>query len=790
MNWTMNQTVDLSRGYTPVVWPDALMVSGDVGAHTWEVILLKNGVAADLLNTSVTGYFQRADGNTVAVVGSVSGNKVSVTLTQECYAVDGKLTGVMQISTNNDLVTVSAIIFAVKSLTSDAIIDPGEVIPSVESLLALIAGIGIDHAKSDAAIATANSAISASSTAIAVAAAAALKADATASGSPKGQYATLAALKAAFPTGTTGAYLVQADSHLYFWDTVTSAWVDGGEYNVAHASKVAVTDALGRYAGTTVEAILAEIAKKSMPRMFYVDDYGAVADYDPVSNTGTDNSAAFTSAMNAAVASGGGVVVMGVGNYRVHTRIAWKTEISLVGVSQILTKVYTTGGAELLYQPGLVWANNPDLYTQDNPMRNMVFKNFTLDCSNATGGKGILLFFLKNVLFEDITIIGSCGTGLGCDFLDNVTIRRVTTDNCGRLYDAGDPAHNIGHSGIGIGTGAWPIEQVLVTECRTINSGNYGIFFEKQGYGSSGPVVTPYRSKGIIVENCVVEGSGNAGIGDNGVDGMVVRDCEIKGNYKGFEVTDLGKNGKILNCEIYKNTRQGILFADGCGSGYYIGGGTRIFNNALDGIYVEADTASAVMDNLTIDGVRIFGNGDNGFQTMRAQTGMRITDCDIYNNGSRGMGIVYQGGVQLRGNCTKPIIMQNRIYDNQGTKTQLVGIRTTSIALTDAQIILNDLDGNSTTAISFTDATRTDCLIAGNIGYNPAGIAVLTPSVNFSYTTRESDETLFLIGTNITFKIGTTTMLTGVSTVSVRLGPHTAVSATMDSAVSAKVYKH
>lgn len=54
------------------------------------------------------------------------------------------------------------------------------------------------------------------------------KADAMASGSPKGVYATLAALQASYPTGTTGAYLVTADGNWYYWSG--SAWAVGGLY--------------------------------------------------------------------------------------------------------------------------------------------------------------------------------------------------------------------------------------------------------------------------------------------------------------------------------------------------------------------------------------------------------------------------------------------------------------------------------------------------------------------------------------------------------------------------------
>ena len=54
---------------------------------------------------------------------------------------------------------------------------------------------------------------------------------AVADGSPKDVYATLAALQAAFPTGTTGIYVTSDNGHWYFW--IGSAWTDGGVYQTA-----------------------------------------------------------------------------------------------------------------------------------------------------------------------------------------------------------------------------------------------------------------------------------------------------------------------------------------------------------------------------------------------------------------------------------------------------------------------------------------------------------------------------------------------------------------------------
>ena len=186
MNWTINQTVDLSRGYTPVVWPDALMVSGDVGAHTWRLTVLDNGVPADLSGATITGSFLRADGNTVLVSGTVSGNIASVTLTDVCYAVEGKMKGTIKMTKSGAVITLAAVIFTVSLFTSGSVIDPG----------VAYADFQIDA-------------------------------------SPKGVYANLAALNAGTPTApdVTKIYVTDDDKKWCYHNG--AAWVAGGVYQAA-----------------------------------------------------------------------------------------------------------------------------------------------------------------------------------------------------------------------------------------------------------------------------------------------------------------------------------------------------------------------------------------------------------------------------------------------------------------------------------------------------------------------------------------------------------------------------
>lgn len=138
-NWMIEQDVDLRCGaQTPQIWPNALMLTGDNLAHTWRVRVFDGGRAVALTGATVTGYFVRTDGNTVAVQGSVEGSTAIVTLAQACYAFEGDLKGVMRLTLGGKTVTLSVLTLMVRKVLTDAIIDPGNVIPSLEDLLAQI----------------------------------------------------------------------------------------------------------------------------------------------------------------------------------------------------------------------------------------------------------------------------------------------------------------------------------------------------------------------------------------------------------------------------------------------------------------------------------------------------------------------------------------------------------------------------------------------------------------------------------------------------------------------------
>ena len=138
-NWLIRQTVDLNEGLK--VFPESsaapLMYPGDHEGHTWEVRCKRGENVCDMSDGTVAGHFLRADGETVTVVGTVDGNICRVKLTQECYAVEGLLqAGMRWTGTGGDKVTLAAGTFVVReTYNSGEIIDPGDVIPTIDDLL-------------------------------------------------------------------------------------------------------------------------------------------------------------------------------------------------------------------------------------------------------------------------------------------------------------------------------------------------------------------------------------------------------------------------------------------------------------------------------------------------------------------------------------------------------------------------------------------------------------------------------------------------------------------------------
>lgn len=183
--------VDADIQMTPL---KSLYASGDKDAHVFELSLYRGEQEMDLSGASAQGYFIRADGYTVPITGTISGNVLTLTLSEGCYYVVGNFNLIIKVSTAENRKSVFwGNGYVVRSMT-DAIVDEENVIPSLDELLAQIAA-------AESAAKAANQAASAANSAATSARQAASAADTNASSANSAANAA----KAAATTATEAA---------------------------------------------------------------------------------------------------------------------------------------------------------------------------------------------------------------------------------------------------------------------------------------------------------------------------------------------------------------------------------------------------------------------------------------------------------------------------------------------------------------------------------------------------------------------------------------------------------
>ena len=111
---------------------------GDNNANRFGVRLFRNGVPENVSGSCI-GLFIRQDGQTVAIDnGTISGNMAYVTLPQACYVIEGQFCLTIKVVSTNNTITMRIVDGVVSNTTTNEIVDPGTIIPSVAELIAAI----------------------------------------------------------------------------------------------------------------------------------------------------------------------------------------------------------------------------------------------------------------------------------------------------------------------------------------------------------------------------------------------------------------------------------------------------------------------------------------------------------------------------------------------------------------------------------------------------------------------------------------------------------------------------
>lgn len=130
--------IDLETGSIYRNYLNRTIGEGDTDANRFGVHVLRNGAEVPLDGVTCTGYFIRSAGDTVVISGTVDGSDAYVTVPQACYAYDGQFSLTIKLAGGGVTGTMRIVDGVVANTTTGTIIDPGTIMPSVETLLAEI----------------------------------------------------------------------------------------------------------------------------------------------------------------------------------------------------------------------------------------------------------------------------------------------------------------------------------------------------------------------------------------------------------------------------------------------------------------------------------------------------------------------------------------------------------------------------------------------------------------------------------------------------------------------------
>lgn len=121
-----------------VQYLNGVLFSQDNQANQINVAVYEGGEPASI-SGSVTANVIRSDGGTVAVSdGTITDNVASISLPSAAYYIPGVISIVVKITADSVITTIAAVVANVYRSSTDTAIDPGTIIPSIQTLIASI----------------------------------------------------------------------------------------------------------------------------------------------------------------------------------------------------------------------------------------------------------------------------------------------------------------------------------------------------------------------------------------------------------------------------------------------------------------------------------------------------------------------------------------------------------------------------------------------------------------------------------------------------------------------------
>lgn len=135
-----------------------VLATGDKLANRFGVNVYRQRDAVDLTGSAVTGYFIRPNTETVVITGTVEGNKAFVDLPQACYTGEGSFSLAIKIDSGSMANTVRIVDGYIRLTQTDALIDPGEAVPTLDDIFAQMAAVETAAQAANEAASSANAA--------------------------------------------------------------------------------------------------------------------------------------------------------------------------------------------------------------------------------------------------------------------------------------------------------------------------------------------------------------------------------------------------------------------------------------------------------------------------------------------------------------------------------------------------------------------------------------------------------------------------------------------------------
>lgn len=129
--------VDLRNGMNRTYW-NHQVGEADKAGDVFGCRILNGGEEEDLTGVTVIGYFTRKDQTTVTINGTRNGSRIYVTLPKSCYAVEGNFQLAIKMVTDDRTVTARIVEGTVIDTAIGALVDPGDVIPSLADYTQLV----------------------------------------------------------------------------------------------------------------------------------------------------------------------------------------------------------------------------------------------------------------------------------------------------------------------------------------------------------------------------------------------------------------------------------------------------------------------------------------------------------------------------------------------------------------------------------------------------------------------------------------------------------------------------